>query len=207
MPDPTRILVLFAHPSLQRSRVNRALLDAITGLAHVTVRDLYELYPDQDVDLRREQELVAEHDVLVFHHPLYWYSAPPLLKAWIDLVFEHGWAYGRGGGALQGKRLLTVTTTGAREEAYRPDGHNRYTMAQLLAPFDQTAHLCGMRYLPPFVVHGTHALSESDVAAHAHDYRRTLEALRDGRLDLEAEPGPRLNTDLDARIRPRPPDA
>ena len=205
MPAPTRILVLFAHPSLHRSRVNRVLIEAVTGLPGVTVRDLYELYPDQDIDVSAEQALVAEHDVLVFHHPFYWYSVPPLLKAWIDLVFAHGWAYGRGSGALRGKRLLTVTTAGGREEAYQPGGHNRYSMVQLLAPFDQTAHLCGMTYLPPFVVHGTHALDDADIAAHATDYRRTLEALRDGRLDLDAVAGPRLNSDLDAVIlRPDP---
>ncbi len=194
--------MLFAHPSLQRSRVNRALIDAVRDVEGVTVRDLYELYPDMDVDVRREQALVTEHDLLVFHHPLYWYSAPPLLKQWIDLVFEHGWAYGGGGGALRGKRLLTVTTAGGREEAYRPGGHNRYTMAQLLTPFDQTAHLCGMDYLPPFVVHGTHALSDDDIAACGADYRRALEALRDGRLDVDSAPGPRLNSDLDAAIVP-----
>lgn len=202
MTDPSRILVLFAHPALHRSRVNRLLIDAVDPLEGVTVRDLYELYPEFDLDVRREQELVAGSDLLVFHHPFYWYSVPPLLKQWIDLVFEHGWAYGQGGGALRGKRLLTVTTAGGRQETYQPDGHNRYTMAQLLAPFDQTAHLCGMDYLPPFVVHGTHLLSDDDVRRHGSDYRRALEALRDGRLDVDAaRRADRLNGDLDGCIR------
>ena len=201
----TRILVLFAHPALQRSRVNRVLIEAAKGLDDVTIQDLYEAYPDFDVDVRHEQALLTTHDLVVFHHPFYWYSVPALLKEWQDLVVEHGWAYGRRGDALRGKRLLSVVTAGGKEEAYRREGYNRYTMIELLARFDQMAHLCGMEYLPPFVVHGTHVLDEAGIHAHAADYRRCLVALRDGHLDVAAARAyPRLNTDLDAVIRSEP---
>jgi len=195
--------VLFAHPALQRSRVNRVLIAAAEDVKGCTVHDLYEVYPDLDIDSSREQALLTTHDLVVFHHPFYWYSVPAMLKEWMDLVLEHGWAYGRGGAAMRGKTLLTVTTTGGHEEAYQEGGHNRYTMAALLAPFDQTAHLLGMEYLPPFVVHGTHGLADADILGHARDYGRALEALRDGRLDLAAARRfPRLNSDLDAVTRP-----
>ncbi|MHC5048843.1 MAG: NAD(P)H-dependent oxidoreductase, partial [Planctomycetota bacterium] len=110
MVDPTeerRILVLFAHPAFEKSRVNRRLVGAIEQLEGVTVNDLYESYPDFDVDVEREQELLVAHEVLVLQHPLYWYSAPALLKEWIDLVLEHGWAYGAGGDALLGKKAMS----------------------------------------------------------------------------------------------------
>ena len=72
-------------------------------------------------------------------------------------------------------------------------------MRQLLAPIEQTARLCGMRYLPPFVVHGTHAIEEPEIDAHADDYRRLLEGLRDGRVTAERAAGMRrINADLDA---------
>ena len=149
----------------------------------------------------REQELLTEHDLIVLQHPFFWYSTPALLKEWEDLVLEHGWAYGSDGTALRGKRVLSVISTGGREVAYQPGGHNRFTMAQLLAPIEQTIRLCGMEYLPPFVVHGTHGMDASAIEGHAEDYRRALAALRDGRLDLEkAREYPRLNTDLDAII-------
>ena len=202
-PPHTRILVLFAHPALQKSRVNRQLAVAAREVDGITFHDLYEAYPDFDVDVPREQALLAAHDLVVLQHPLYWYSMPPLLKQWLDLVLEHGWAYGHGGTALHGKKLLCALTTGGRESAYRKDGYNRFTLRELLAPVEQTAVLCGMAFVAPFVVHGTHALADGDIPPHAAQYRRLLTALRDGKLALDAARGlSRLNADLDALVVP-----
>jgi glutathione-regulated potassium-efflux system ancillary protein KefG len=193
------ILILFAHPALERSRVNQELVRAAAGLDGVTLHDLYEAYPDLDIDVPREQELLLAHDVVVLQHPFYWYSTPAILKEWFDLVLEHGWAYGHAGDRLRGKTMLSAITTGGSEEAYQEGGYNRFTMRQLLAPVEQTARLCGMEYLPPFVVHGTHGLGRAEIERHADDYRRTLAALRGGGVDLErARALPRLNSDLDA---------
>jgi glutathione-regulated potassium-efflux system ancillary protein KefG len=180
-----RILVLFAHPALEKSRVNRRLI-ARAQAAGVTFNDLYEHYPDFDIDVSREQALLVEHDVVVFHHPLYWYSVPALLKQWIDLVLEHGWAYGSGGEALRGKWLVNAITAGGRQEAYRPEGLNRHTLRQMLAPVEQTAWLCWMKFLPPYVVHGVHGLENEDIEQHARSYQRFLAALQDSSVDLEA---------------------
>jgi glutathione-regulated potassium-efflux system ancillary protein KefG len=181
----TPILVLFAHPAFERSRVHRRLVDAVAELPGITFHDLYEAYPDFDVDVRREQKLLLEHDLVVLQHPFFWYSTPPLVKQWEDLVLEHGWAYGTGGNALHGKRLLSAISTGGPERAYREGGYNRFTIRQLLAPLEQTARLCGMEYLPPFVVFGTHRLGEEQIRGAAVEYRRLLDALRDDRVDLE----------------------
>jgi glutathione-regulated potassium-efflux system ancillary protein KefG len=145
MPDTARrILVLFAHPAIHKSRINRVLADAIRDLPGVTFHDLYDAYPDFHIDVHREQELLLDHDVVVFHHPFFWYSTPAILKEWQDLVLQHGWAYGSEGKALVGKLLVSVISTGGRESAYQAEGHNRFTMRELLAPIEQTAHLCGM---------------------------------------------------------------
>jgi glutathione-regulated potassium-efflux system ancillary protein KefG len=198
-----KILVLFAHPALEKSRVNRVLIENLQALPGITFHDLYEAYPDFHVDVRREQQLLTDHDFIVFQHPFFWYSAPALLKEWEDLVLEHGWAYGHEGTALQGKHMMSVITTGGLEAAYAPEGYNRFTMRQLLAPTEQTARLCGMEYLPPFVVHGTYSLDERQIRAHASDYRRFLEALRDGRVDLTAaHTASRINARLDDIIVP-----
>jgi len=197
-----RVLIQFAHPALQKSRVNRELVREVRGLAGVTFRDLYELYPEFDIDVGAEQALLAANDIVVFQHPLYWYSTPAILKEWQDLVLEHGWAYGEHGTALRGKKLLSAITTGGRENAYCSTGGNRFTILELLAPIEQTACLCGMEFLPPFVVHGTHEMPPERIRDHARDYRRAIEALRDGTIDLEAAHGQaRLNANLDAILR------
>lgn len=193
-----RILILFAHPALHKSRVNRILIKAVQNLEHVTFHDLYETYPEFDIDVQEEQKLLVQHDVVILHHPFYWYSTPAILKEWQDLVLEHNWAYGSKGNTLRGKKMLTVTTTGGSEAAYQLDGYNRNTIRQLLAPIEQTARLCGMEYLPPFVVHGTHTMSTESILEHAKDYRRTVIGLRDGTIDIEyVRKFQRLNQQLD----------
>ena len=94
---------------------------------------------------------------------------------------------------------MNAITTGATEATYCHEGRNHRTMRELLAPIEQTAVLCGMEYLPPFVVHGTHELTDSEITGHAADYRRTVVALRDGTIDLDAARRlDRLNSDLTA---------
>jgi glutathione-regulated potassium-efflux system ancillary protein KefG len=181
-----RILILFAHPVLERSRVNRRLLAAAREISGVTIHDLYEVYPTLDIDAKREQKLLIDHDVIVFQHPFYWYSTPAILKEWQDLVLEHGWAYGHGGTALRGKITLNAMTTGGPESAYHHGGYNRFTIRELLAPWDQTAHLCGMRFLAPFTVHAALKVAgDADCKAQCAEYRVLIEALRDERLDLD----------------------
>jgi len=181
-----RILILFVHPAFQHSRANRLLLEAVRDMEGTDVRDLYEEYPDFAIDVPHEQELLRTHDLIVFQHPFYWYSAPALLKEWLDLVLEYGFAYGHEGTALRGKMLLTAITTGGGRDAYQDNRHNRFTIRQFLAPFAQTAHLCGMHYLPPFVAHGMRQRpAEETLRQYASAYRQALTGLRDGTLSLE----------------------
>jgi glutathione-regulated potassium-efflux system ancillary protein KefG len=200
-----RVLVLFAHPALEKSRVNRRLAERAREVREVTFHDLYEAYPDFDVDVRREQTLLLAHDTVVLQHPFYWYGAPALVKQWEDLVLEHGWAYGTGGTALRGKRLVSAITTGGSEPAYTEAGHNRFTIRQLLAPTEQTARLCGMDYPPPFVVHATHRLDAAGIEQAADEYGRFLAALRDDRVDFDAARSlPRINAEPGRVLRPAP---
>jgi glutathione-regulated potassium-efflux system ancillary protein KefG len=185
-PPARRILVLFAHPAFHRSRVQRQLAAAVRALDGVTFHDLYEAYPDFDVDVPSEQALLAAHDLYVLQHPLYWYGTPPLVKQWIDLVLEHGWAYGHGGTALRGKQLLCALSAGGSAESYRPDGANRFSLRALLAPIEQTATFCGVEFLPPFVVQGTHAIDGPALVRAAGAYRHLVESLRDGRIAAAA---------------------
>ena len=200
---PRRVLVIFAHPVLERSQVNRRLIAAARAVKGVTVHDLYEEYPTLHIAVKREQGLLLEHDAIVFQHPFYWYSAPALVKEWQDLVLEYGWAYGKGGDKLKGKVTLNAVSTGGPHFAYRKDGYNRFTMRELLAPFDQTAHLCGMKFIAPFVVHASLKVeTDEHMAPYNAAYRRLLEALRDDTLDIErAMKVETVNDVLDELIR------
>jgi len=196
-----KILILFAHPALEKSRVNRVLIESISDLAGVTFHDLYEAYPNFDIDVKREQQLLVDNDLIVFQHPFFWYSTPSMLKEWQDLVLEHGWAYGTGCDALRGKLAMNALTAGGRESTYQPGGLAGLTVSNLLNPMRYTARLCGMDYLSPFIAHGTHAMKPDEFKSHARDYRRLIEAFRDGAVDIEATRGlDRINLNLDKII-------
>jgi putative NADPH-quinone reductase len=187
VPSQRRVLVLFAHPSLERSEINAEMLRTTRATAGVTVVDLYAEYPDYRIDIDREQQRLVDHDVVVFMFPLYWYSTPPILKEWQDLVLEYGFAYGQDGNALRGKTFLCALSAGGAADAYRAEGYNHFPLRELLRPLEQTAILCGMRYLAPFALFGARtAVEEGRVARHLADWRKLLEGLRDDRVDLEA---------------------
>lgn len=176
----TTILILFAHPVLEKSRIQRSLLQEASTLPNVSIRDLYELYPDFNIDITAEKAALSAHEVVLWQHPFYWYSCPALMKQWIDLVLEYGWAYGPGGNAMEGKRITNVVSTGGPEAVYRPDGRNRFTVRQYLAPFEQTASLCKMTYLDPFLIQGTHKLTSDLIAAETERYLNWLKGLSHG---------------------------
>lgn len=180
MTPKNKVLIQFAHPALQKSRVNKAMAKAVRELPGVTFRDLYEEYPDLVIDVKKEQQLLREHDLILFQHPFYWYSAPAILKEWCDLVLEWGFAYGDGGEALNGKAWMHALTTGGPEQAYHKTGYNRFTVRQLLNPWDQTAHLCGMHFLAPYIEFGVHSVASSTQLRTLSDrYAKAVEALRD----------------------------
>jgi glutathione-regulated potassium-efflux system ancillary protein KefG len=177
MADSAKILVIFAHPAYQRSRINRAMIEALQTVEGVRLHDLYEEYPNFHINAKREQDLLRQHDIIVFQHPFYWYSCPALLKEWLDLVLEYNFAYGDEGIHLSGKKWLTAITTGGPAEAYSPLGYNRYTIDQLLVPFEQTANLCRMLWQSPFVVHGTLRLSREFMREAGENYAARLRSL------------------------------
>jgi glutathione-regulated potassium-efflux system ancillary protein KefF len=171
---PPRVYVIAAHPHWRDSRVNRQLMQAARSLPDVDVNDLYGSYPDYDIDVEAEQARLAQADLLVLLHPILWYSMPPLQKLWLDEVLTWGWAYGPGGTALRGKDVWLVATTGGPEASYHPQSYNRYFFDAFLPPYEQTAVLCGMRFLPPLVFHGARSATHEELVAHIAVFKDRL---------------------------------
>ena len=146
-------LVVASHASFERSLANQRLLQAIAGVADVSIRVLDRLYPDGRIDAAAERALAEAADRIVFQFPLTWYSTPPLLKRWQDEVLSVGWAYGPGGTRLRGKTLQLVVTCGASAESYRSGGYNGYPIEGLLLPLRATAEFVGMRFAEPLILY------------------------------------------------------
>jgi glutathione-regulated potassium-efflux system ancillary protein KefF len=170
-------LLVYAHPYPDRSRANRALMDAVSDLPGVLVHSLYDLYPGFDIDVAREQELLSEHELVIWQHPMYWYSVPALLKHWFDKVLVRGWAYGPGANALRDKRCLWACTTGGDSSAFSSTGMHSFGFESFVPAIEQTARFCGMRWQAPTIVHAAHRVSPSELTRAAQEYRYKLERL------------------------------
>ena len=138
------ILIIYAHPYPQHSHANKRMLEQAGTLDGVEIRSLYQLYPDFNIDIAAEQAALARADLVIWQHPMQWYSVPPLLKLWMDKVLAHGWAYGHNGIALRGKSLMWAVTTGGGE------------------------------WLPPFAMHCTFICDDETLQAQARHYRQRL---------------------------------
>ncbi|PSM53110.1 flavodoxin-like fold domain-containing protein, putative NAD(P)H (quinone) dehydrogenase/reductase [Campylobacter blaseri] len=198
-----KILINFAHPAKRHSSINKTLIKAVKNLENITINDLYANYPDFLIDVKREQKLCEEHDIIIFQHPLYWYSTPAIVKEWQDLVLEHGWAYGSNAEALKDKIFLEAISAGRDEETYHKDGLNEFTLEEFISPRKITAKICKMTYLPPFCIFGSHrGIDKSKLETYTAEYRKALTALRDEILDLDlAKTKIYLNEDLDSLIK------
>ena len=168
------ILVLYAHPYPQHSRACKALLNAVSDLPDLETRSLYDLYPDFDIDVAAEQLALSRADVVVWLHPIYWYSVPSMLKHWFDVVLLRGWAYGAEGNALRGKKCLWVVSAGGDEESYSAGGMHEQPFNNFMPPVEQTARFCGMTWQTPIVVHGAHAVGDAELAIVTENFRARL---------------------------------
>ncbi|MGE3975780.1 MAG: NAD(P)H-dependent oxidoreductase [Bdellovibrionales bacterium] len=169
-----KTLVLFAHPNHQNSKANRIIIERIRDLPNVTIHNLYEEYPYFFINVQREQKLLLEHDLIVLQHPFYWYSMPALLKEWLDVVLESGFAYGPGGNSLKGKRLLLSMTVGGPSDSYQESGYNHFPIESFLPLYIQTARLCGMHWEKPLMFFGSIRASQEAMEAHAEKVRDHL---------------------------------
>lgn len=206
----SEILILQAHPDLNRSRVSRAMAEAVQRAAsdRIELRDLYRRYPDYALDLEAEQAALSQARLIVLLHPLHWYGMPALLKLWVDEVLAFGWAYGPGGQALAGKDFWLASSTGGDQEDYSPTGPHGHAIEAFLLPYAQIARLCGMRQLPPMFLHAAHKVSDAALHQHALGFVQKLLAYPQWCGEAEAPPAETGGFDLDARpalFSPLPP--
>ena len=175
MTPDLRALVVFADPSLHRSRISRQVADAVGNLPGVQVQDLYQLYPDVYIDVRRERALLKRAPLVLFVFQLGWYAMPALLKEWFDTVFKPEWAHA-GTDRLRGKKAWVAVACNSGAGDYRSGALHGRPLADFLAPIEQTAKACGMDWLAPHVFFGADAADPDAPARHAGALRAQLAA-------------------------------
>ena len=143
----SKVLVVLAHPNIESSIGNKEILENFKKLhPDAEIDELYKLYPDFKIDVKKEQEKLVKADCVILQFPMFWYNAPALMRQWFESVLEHGFAYGSKGKALEGKRLILSITTGSPVETYKEGGMQNYTIEDLTKEFHQLANLCSMKW-------------------------------------------------------------
>ncbi|MFF1397500.1 NAD(P)H-dependent oxidoreductase [Streptomyces sp. NPDC058287] len=134
-------------------------------------------------DIAAEQEKVRWSDAVVLQFPMWWFSAPAILKGWIDRVFTSGFAYGPavpppyGESSLPGRRALVSVTVGARESAFSDRGIHG-SLADVLHPIQHGLFwFTGMNPLEPFAVYGANELPDDRFVTARTEYARRLDTL------------------------------
>jgi glutathione-regulated potassium-efflux system ancillary protein KefG len=177
-----KVLVLLFHPTMEKSRANRALFDAARTVSGVDVRHVDAHCPDFKIDVAAEQALLLKYDTIVFQFPLYWYSAPALLKHWMDTVLTWGFAFGDGA-KLTGKVVTCAITIGGPEAAYKPTGQSGHDLDDFLLPLEKTASYCGLRWQRPYTFFSSQQKSEEPFRQAAQGYAAALASLVEARRE------------------------
>lgn len=151
-----KTLVIVTHPDIKSSVVNKRWIKELNKYPEkYVVHLLYEVYPDEKIDLLAEQKLVELYDKIVFQFPYYWFNCPPLLKKWLDEVMTHGWAYGsKSGFKVSGKKIALAISLGVDEHELRPSEKYKYTLEELTRPFELSFEYVKADYQPLFAYYG-----------------------------------------------------
>lgn len=168
-----KTVVIFSHSYFENSVSNKTILEALQKEENVEIRNLETLYPDGKINVEAEQKALLGADVIVFQHPFFWYSVPPMLKRWMDDVLAYGFAYGSEGDKLKGKKFIHSFTTAGPKEGYSTEGYVGAKVEDLILPVKQMTRLVQLDYQKPVYTNGLNAMVNPNVkeAALVHAER------------------------------------
>lgn len=135
-----KTLVLIGHPSPRESFAHQFLLESLKYLNEIDVKIISELETFNQNDLQ-------VYDRIILQIPIYWYSAPGFVKTFLDDILVSD------SNLLTDKYFGIVATFGTQEKAFQAGGKEKFTVSEMLRPFEMIANHFGMQYLPPFAIH------------------------------------------------------
>ena len=169
-----KVLVIYSHTYPETSVAGKAILEVLEVTPGFEVRNVDALYPDLNkIDIAAEQQALLEADVIIFQHPVFWYSGTSALKRWMDEVLQFGFAYGEGGDKLQGKKFIHSYTTGSGAATFEDSEFS----SALSLPLKCTAAYTQMDYVGAFPLYGQLSLTNPNVAQEAREHAEKLVSL------------------------------
>ena len=134
-------------------------------------------------DIQQELDKLLWADLLILNFPIFWFSAPAMLKGWIDRVLVSGVCYGGkrfyDQGGLSGKKALVTVTLGGREHMFG-DGAIHGPLQDMLRPILRgTLAYVGIDVLEPFVAWHVPYISDEARKDFLRSYQQRLEHIAD----------------------------
>ncbi len=176
-----KTLVIVIHPNLESSIINKRWLRELEKYPErYYIHDLYGTYPDEQIAVEAEQQLIEQYNEIVFQFPFYWFNCPPFFKKWLDEVLTYGWAYGsKSGYKAAGKKIALAVSVGIDKYEYSPTEKYKYTMAELLRPFELTFEYVKADYRPFFAYYGIELNTSNEwIEKSVSEYITFLERLK-----------------------------
>ena len=174
-------LIISAHPNPQS--FNRALVEEVIKATRqaggeTVVRDLYtldfnpvlswrELNASMEgivpAEIKFEQKLITEADLITFIYPLWWMGFPAILKGYLDRVLSYGFAYQNENnisvGLLGNKKIQQFITMGNSIKKYQQLGFDKALKSCLV---DGLFNFCGITDIQHDIFGNIHLLDETD---------------------------------------------
>ncbi|MCH5462421.1 NAD(P)H-dependent oxidoreductase [Lactobacillus sp. LC28-10] len=173
-----KTLVVVGHPQIEDSSTQQFLKEA-ANLPDV----IWHPVTSFAVNVAAEQALIKQADRLVLQFPLYWYSAPAILKNWLDQVLTRHFVYPAAMGGLVGKELGIAVSLGSPAKNFAAGAGEDFSISQIMIPFQALANKTQMTFLPTFIIDQFGYQSDDTKANLLIDYQRYLTQERLGHFD------------------------
>lgn len=172
-------LIIIAHPDHSNSNTQRFFIESCDKMEQVKIHYLKEELSNK----KKEQEILKKYDRIIFQFPMYWYSAPFILKKWLDDIFDDEFTKN----SLKDKELGLVVTLGRSLDDFASGRSEKFTLSEIFRPFEALANKCQMKYLPIFPVALFSYLSEQEKKKLLIDYQMYLTKENDASFKSKEE--------------------
>lgn len=169
-----KTLVLVSHPEYDNSMTEAFLKQCQSDIENVDWVVLDNIQTEFAFDKEQEQQRLTQYDRILFQFPMYWYSAPALMKKYEDDVFTKNFIAYEQEGALKGKEMGIITTLGDPIKDYQVGGREGFSISELLKPYQAIAQRGQMKFLKPFVISQFAYMTDAQKQKLLIDYRSYL---------------------------------
>ena len=140
----SKVLLVLSHPNYKNSFANKTIVEKLkTLIPDIEIDHIDELYPDEKIDIKAEQEKLLRNDTIIYQFPMYWHNRPHFLSRWFEDVNQYGFAYGDNGFKLKDKKIIVSMTLGNTEKFFQGE----FSLDKLVSPFKASAAYTQQKFL------------------------------------------------------------